>query len=98
MLKVVKCVMIISNISKSAFGKLNRVKDLWRKGNKSAAAADGIVAITHITCTAVMLYDPWVLFRPMLIIVPYAIRYIPFISNIAVLKTVIIYGLEFIEM
>lgn len=98
MFKVIKCVVIVSNIGKSAYKKICAVKQRWTDGHRKQAVADGIMVAANIGCTAIMLYDPWILMRPFLIIVPYAISYIPAVggfNSVMVIKTVLIYGLEF---
>ena len=101
MFKVVKCVVIVGNIGKNAYKKLVAVKQRWTDGYHKSAVADGVLVVANVTCTAIMLYDPWILVRPLMIIVPYALTYMPSIGPVGpipLIKTVLIYGLEFVQM
>ncbi len=98
MLKVIRCAVIVGNIGKSAYNKFCAVKKRWTDGYRKTAVADCVLVIANVSCTAIMLYDPWILMRPLLMIVPYAVQYVPFIGTVSVAKTIVIYGLEFIAI
>jgi hypothetical protein len=101
MFKVIKCAVIVSNIGKSAYKKICAVKKRWTDGYRKTAVMDGALVVANIGCTAIMLYDPWILIRPFLMLVPYAIGYIPAIGSldsVNIIKTVLIYGLEFVQL
>jgi hypothetical protein len=98
MLKVIRCVVIVGNIGKSAYNKFHDVKKRWTAGYKKTAILDGAIVAAHVSCTAIVLYDPWILMRPLLMLVPIAVQYVPFVGTISIVKTIVIYGLEFIAI
>ncbi len=98
MLKVIRCAVIVGNIGRSAYNKFRAVKKRWTDGYKKTAILDGAIVAANVSCTAIMLYDPWILMRPLLMLVPIAVQYVPFMGTVGITKTIIIYGLEFIAI
>jgi hypothetical protein len=98
MFKIVRCVTIVTNIGKSAYKKLYAAKQRWVAGQRMHAVADGATTLVSVGCTAIVLYDPYILFRPLLMIVPYAVQWIPIIGTNPLLHTIIVYGMEFVAI
>jgi hypothetical protein len=96
MFKTIKCIAIAFNIGKSTYDKFCNIKKRWKQGYRKSAVAECVITIAKTSCTSIVLYDPWILTRPLLMLVPIAVQYIPFVGTLVIVKTIIIYGIEFI--
>lgn len=94
--KSIRCVVVVCSIGSNMLNKLSNIHNQWKTGHKKHAVFNTGTLVVRSGIGAIMLYNPWILINPILVILPIALDYVPLVGAVPIVKMLIVYGLDFI--